>query len=340
MRTNYTHLNLIDRDRIKALHDSGFGVRKIARTLGIAHSTVSRELRRGARSSTTQHGEPGMYEPLVAQQKAYARRQLANYQGKKLETHQALREHVIARLKAGWNPDEISGRLKRTPGMPYVSKTTIYEWLYSIYGQPYCRYLARQRYQPKRRARKLKPGLTIPNRLPIAKRPKGATNRSRYGHWEGDTLVSGRYTRSTASLVVAMERKTRYLTAQLVPNLAGGTFSSAMNELLTGKHASSLTLDNGVENHEHQRITEHTGAHVFFCDPYSSWQKGTVEHANKLLRGYLPKGCNLADYDQHYIEWVVRRINNKPRRCLGYKTALELAVEKGVVTEESGALRG
>jgi IS30 family transposase len=340
MRDSYSHLTLITRDRIKALHDDGFGVRKIGRTLDISHSTVSRELRRNVRSAHSQHGEPGSYEPLVAQHKAYIRRQLACYQGKKLETNQELRAYVIDRLRAGWNPDEISGRLKRTSHTAYVSKTTIYEWLYSAYGQPYCQYLPRMRHKPKRRSHGLKPGLTIPERVPIWQRPKGATNRSRYGHWEGDTVVSGKYTHSTTSLVVATERKTRYVAAQLIPNLASETFSTAMNALLAGKAVASLTLDNGVENHAHQRITEQTGAAVFFCDPYSSWQKGSVEHANKLLRGYLPKGCNLADYDQRYVEWAVNRINNKPRRCLGYKSALELAVEKGVIQEGSGAVRG
>jgi transposase, IS30 family len=340
MRDNYSHLTLITRDRIKALHEDGFSVRKIGRTLHIAHSTVSRELRRNARGLQTQHGLPGEYEPLVAQQKAYVRRKLASYQGKKLETNPELRAYVIDRLRAGWNPDEISGRLKRTPGAAYVSKTTIYEWLYSAYGQPYCQYLACARYRPKRRARALKAGLTIPDRLPIWQRPKGATNRSRYGHWEGDTVVSGKYTRSRTSLVVATERKTRYLAARLVPNLAGETFSTAMNELLGNKTVATLTLDNGVENHAHRRITEQTGAAVFFCDPYSSWQKGSVEHANKLLRGYLPKGCNLGEYDQAYVEWVVDRINNKPRRCLGYKSSLELAVEKGVIQKKSGAVGG
>lgn len=102
----------------------------------------------------------------------------------------------------------------------------------------------------------------------------------------------------------------------------------------------SMTLDNGVENHAHQAFTRATGAATFFCDPYSSWQKGSVEHANKLIRGYIPKGSNLADYDQVYINYMLRRINNKPRRCLGYKSALELALEKGVIARESGAVRG
>lgn len=340
MNTTYTHLTLIDRDRIKALFDDGFSIRKIGRTLGISHSTVSRELRRNARSEHTRHGTPGVYEPFVAQRKAYLRRKYAKHQGKKIETNKELRLYVITGLKAGWNPDEISGHMKRTRQPFYASKTAIYEWLYSHYGQAYCAYLPRMRYRPKRRKRGLKPGMTISGRLPISDRPKGATNRTRYGHWEADTMVSGKYTRSTASLVVATERKSRYVVAGLIPNLAGETFSNTLSQLLNDKRVHTMTLDNGVENHAHQAFSKATGAATFFCDPYSSWQKGSVEHANKLIRGYIPKGSNLADYDQAYINYIVRRINNKPRRCLGYKSAVELAREKGVITEASGALRG
>lgn len=331
MKTTYTHLTLTDRDRITALHEDGFSIRKIAHTIGRSHSTISRELRRGRRGRQTQHGQPQHYEPLVAHHKAYLRRKYATYQGKKLETNEVLRNHVIAGLKAGWNPDEISGRLKRTKADSYVSKTAIYKWLYSEWGQEYCRYLASSRYKPKRHRRGLKPGLTISGRVSITERPKGATNRTRYGHWEGDTVVSGKETGSKSSLVVATERKTRYVVAGLIPDLAGGTFSTSLVRLLKDKQVHTITLDNGVENRAHHTITKAIGASIYFCDPYSSWQKGSVEHANKLIRGYIPKGSNLADFDQAYVDHIISRINNKPRRCLGYKTALELAKEKGVI---------
>lgn len=340
MKAHYHHLSLTDRDRLKALRDDGFGIRKIARTLGISHSTVSRELRRNVRGTHSIHGHKGAYEPTVAHHKAYLRRRHVSFQGKKLETNRELRDHVVTKLKAGWNPDEISGHLKRTAHDSYVSKTTIYEWLYSARGQYYCQYLPTAQYRPKRRRHIYRSGLTIPNRIPIHQRSEAVNTRRHYGHWEGDTIVSGKHNYSTTSLVVLQERKTRYVSARLIPDLTGKTFSGAVNDLLTDKHVASLTLDNGTENRDHEAITARLGSDIFFCDPYSSWQKGGVEHANKMLRAYIPKGSNLATYDPIYIDWAVARINNKPRRCLGYKSALELAQEEGIITEVSGAVRG
>ncbi len=340
MKPTYTHLTLTDRDRITALYEDGFSIRKIARTMGRSHSTVSRELRRGRRGAHSRHGEPGQYEPVIAHHKAYLRRKYATYQGKKIETDAVMRDYVTGGLQSGWNPDEISGWLKRTQPQSYVSKTAIYEWLYSEWGQSYCQYLPSRNHHPKRRRYGLKQGKTIPNRTSIRLRPSGASNRTRYGHWEGDTVVSGKHTKSRSSLVVAMERKSRYVVAGLIPDLGGDTFSARLVELLQDKQVHTLTLDNGIENRSHHTITRETGAAVFFCDPYSSWQKGSVEHANKLIRGYIPKGSDLSNYDQAAIDRIVARINNKPRRCLGYKSALELATEKGVIEPVSGAFRG
>ena len=101
--------------------------------------------------------------------------------------------------------------------------------------------------------------------------------------------------------------------------------------MLAGKLSLTLSLDNGIENKQHKGITDTTGIRVFFCDPYSSYQKGGVEHANKMLRRYLPKGCDLSNYTQAQVDDFVATINRKPRRCLGYKSALQLAKEKGIL---------
>jgi IS30 family transposase len=120
------------------------------------------------------------------------------------------------------------------------------------------------------------------------------------------------------------------LAACLIPNLKPESFTRAAIAMLGGKQAHTLSLDNGIENKQWQGITDATGVDVFFCDAYSSWQKGGVENGNKMLRRYLPKGCDLGNYTQPQVDDYVARINNKPRRCLGYKSALQYANEKGI----------
>lgn len=266
-----------------------------------------------------------------AKQRARTRRKNANYQGKKIEEHTALRSYVVAGLQAGWNPDEISGCMRRTNQPFYASKTAIYEWLYSAYGQPYCQYLPSRQYRPKKRKPRIAEKTLIPNRVSVELRPQGATNRTRYGHWEGDTVVSGKKTGSRTALAVFTERRTRLVTAALIPNLKPESFAGAAIDQLAEKRALSLTLDNGIENRLHAAITQQTGAAAYFCTPYSSWQKGQVEHANKLLRTYFPKGCDLRQFDQTAVEAACARLNNKPRKILGYQSALQLAEEKGVI---------
>ena len=145
-------------------------------------------------------------------------------------------------------------------------------------------------------------------------------------------MVSGKHTGSKAALAVAVERKTRLIAARLIPDLRPVSFAGAAIMLLVGKKALSVTLDNGIENRDHDTISRATGAQAFFCDSYSSWQKGQVEHANKLLRRYLPKGSDLGQYSQDFVDAACDRLNKKPRKILGYKSALQLAKEKGIVT--------
>lgn len=313
-----------ERSELQILHDKGYSARAIARALGRSPNTVADELKRNS-------GEDGAYLAAKANHKAYVRRKYATYQGKKIEEHPSLRSYVIAGLQAGWNPDEISGAMRVTNQPFYASKTAIYEWLHSAYGQPYCQYLASERYRPKKRKAKTSERVMIPDRISVELRPLGATNRTRYGHWEGDTVVSGKWTGGKAVLAVCQERKTRFIGALLIPNLKPESFAAAAASLFVGKKALSLTLDNGIENKQHAAITAATGAKAFFCDPYASWQKGGVEHANKMLRRYLPKGCDLSTFDQAFVDAVCDRLNRKPRKILGYKSALQLAEEKGVI---------
>lgn len=170
----------------------------------------------------------------------------------------------------------------------------------------------------------------IPDRVSITARPKGATNRTRYRHWEGDTMISGKKTGSTAALVVAAERKTRLVAARKIPNLKPESFNGAIRVVQLGvAQMLSLSLDNGIENRYHAKLT----VPAYFCDPYSSWQKGGVENANKMIRRYLPKGMDLAEVTPRRLQDIIALINNKPRKILGYKSALDVAREKGVLRD-------
>jgi IS30 family transposase len=322
-RQIFVGLSDAERSEISILKERGCGVREIARALGRSPNTVSYEL--------IHNSVDGIYDPLKAKQKSRVARRSRRYQQHKIERNVALREYVVAGLESGWNPDEISGAMKQTNQPFYVGKTVIYDWLYSSYGQPYCQYLPSAHYKPKRHAAKVTERVMIPDRVSVGMRPAGATNRTRYGHWEGDTVVSGKRTGGKAALAVCQERKTRFIGALLIPNLKPESFAGAAASLLAGKKALSLTLDNGIENKQHTAITAATGAKAFFCDPYASWQKGGVEHANKMLRRYLPKGCDLRIFDQAFVDAVCDRLNKKPRKVLGYKSALQCAVEKGII---------
>lgn len=315
-----------ERSEIAILKERGCSLREIATVLGRSPNTVSYELKNNSVA--------GVYNPLKAKQKSRVSRRSRRYQWQKIEHHSELRAFVIERLAPpyDWSPRSISGYLhSRQTELPYVSTMQLYAWLYSSCGQPYCQYLASRQYKPKKHPAKTTERVMIPDRVSVEQRPKGATNRTRYRHWEGDTVVSGKKTGSKTALVVVVERKTRLISAQLIPNLKPESFTNATVALLAGKKALSLTLDNGIENKQHKEITGAVGARVFFCDPYSSWQKGSVEHANKLLRRYLPKGSDLGQFTQAQVDDFVATLNNKPRRCLGYKSALQLAVEKGII---------
>ncbi len=330
------------RDRIQALHDDGYKIRKIGRTLGMHHTTVGREIKRNSHGTDgrTKASKHGAYNSSAAQQKAYTRRKYSKYQGKKIQEDDELRSFIITSLEAHLNPDEISGLMKANPSLGfYASKTAIYEWLYSAWGQRYCEYLYSSRYKPKPRRKNKTERVMIPDRAGIEQRPAVVSLRFESGHYEFDSVVSSKRSGSTYALAVLQERTTRLVRAKLVPSLKPTGYAQAIVELTKDLRVSSFTTDNGIENKRHKEITKKTGAPVFFTDAYSSWQKGSVENANKMLRRYFPKGTDFATVSQTDVEYALTRINNKPRKILGYKSSLQVAKQKGVLVE-SGALRG
>lgn len=242
----------------------------------------------------------------------------------KIEENKELKKYIIDGLQKKWNPDEISGRMKLEKKPVLVSKNSIYRWLYSARGQRYCCLLYSKRHCRKKRTGSKKRAL-IPNRIDISRRFLGSKNRTRYGHWEKDAVNSRQGV--SASLAVAEERKSRFLTARKVRNMSPVDHEIATQRILEKKKALSITRDNGIENTHH----EETPIPSFFCEPYSSWQKGSIENSNKLIRIFFPKGTDFRFVAQEAVDQAILTINNKPRKILKYKTALEVASAVGII---------
>lgn len=326
MAKNFTGLSDAERSEISILLKRNCSLREIAQALGRSPNTVSYEVKTNSVN--------GIYDPLRAKAKSRTSRRSRRYQWRKIEHHADLRTFIIEKLSPPnhWSPDSIAGHLRHEQSvLPTVGKDQIYAWLYSSYGQPYCQHLLSKRYKPKHRNDNKTDRVMIPDRVSITERPSTVEDRQEPGHWEGDTVVSGKRTNSKAALAVAQERTTRLIGATLIPNLKPESFANATNGILANKLALTLSLDNGIENKQHAAITAAATVVVYFCDPYSSYQKGGVENANKMLRRYLPKGCDLNGFTQAQVDDFVATLNRKPRRCLGYKSALQCAKEKGII---------
>ena len=324
----YIGLSDAERSEIEILRGKGYSIRKIAEVLGRSPNTISREIK--------VNSVAGEYIAKKAKAKSRVSRRSRRYQWQKIEHHPALwlfvAEHIAPPYD--WSPRAISGYLSTQQTiLPYVSTTQIYAWLYSSRGQPYCQYLYSERYHPRRRSKNKTERVMIPDRVSITERPVAALDRVESGHCEYDSIVSSKRSKSTAALAVLQERTTRLVRAKLVPSLRPEPYASTIAMLAAGLAARSLTTDNGIENKQHRLITKKTGTPVFFTDPYSSWQKGGVENANKMIRRYFPKGTDFSTIDQAEIDEVVARMNNKPRQCLGFKSAVQCAAEEGLLLD-------
>jgi len=326
-KRSYRHLNQADRDRLQALCDEGVKQKEIAKILNVDPGTISREISRNRRKYRKRRNiknKNARYEASVANHKAYLRRKYSKYQGKQINENEDLKMYIIAKLKQHWNPDEISGRMKRDGEFFYASKTAIYDWLRTSIGDRYCKYLYSARHYPKRRKGEASKKQMIPNRIGIERRPLGATNRTRYGHFEGDTMVSGKKTGSKAALAVVYERKAKFLDARKISTLAPKKFTAGVNEMMQNKNAKTISLDNGIENRDHETML----VSAFFCDPYSSWQKGGIENGIKMIRKFIPKGVDLAPYSDDDVKRVIEILNGKPRKSLNYATPQEIMVKQ------------
>lgn len=316
-KKRYNHLTLDDRAVISVMKGEGFSQKEIADKLKIAPSTISRELKRNAPPLHS-----GYYLPHKAHER-YTERFSTSHQRPTLK-NETIRSYVEENLKEKWSPEQISGRLSIDHPGQRISHEAIYQFIYSEHPQ-YVKLLARAHRKRKYRGQgKRHKTSHIPNRTPIAKRPEGINNRTWRGHWEADTMVSRR---SSSTLVTINERKTKIVIMDKVKENTAKAVSNviiARMKMLPKRLRRSITYDNGHENVMHEKVNQVLGMKSYFCAPYHSWEKGTVENTNGLIRRYLPKGTDFSNIKKSDIRQIENALNNRPRKCLRYKTPLEV----------------
>jgi IS30 family transposase len=310
-------LKLVDRLEIKILLEKKYSLRAISRSMERSHNTIAYEV--------SVNGGVFGYNPYNADIYARTRKKDTRREWSKIEHNLEMKQYITESLEKHWNPDEISGRMKKEKKPWYASKTAIYEWLWSVRGQQYCIHLYSGRYHKKKHGKKTE-RVMIPERVGIEERGLGADNRTRYGHWEDDTVVSRKG--CSGGLSTGCERKSRLVRATKVSSMSTVEHMEVIRKQIEQYKTLSITFDNGMENKQHKTL----GVPTFFCKPYSSWQKGGIENANKMLRYFFPKGTNFRTVSQKRVDEAVSFINNKPRKILGYKTALEVASACGIIT--------
>jgi transposase, IS30 family len=252
-----------------------------------------------------------------------------------LHGNDELRKYVVEKLKTGWSPKTIAGRMQEQQLPFYASDKAIYEYLYSPYGQQYCKYLRSRRYAKRKKKGKKQKRTLIPNKTSIHKRPKRITNKREYGHYEGDTIVSGKSTGSTTAVVTIYERKAMYIDAKKITSLSPTDYNPVVKKLFGKLNKSqSWTLDNGIENVQYEELEKTLGIKSYFCDAYSSWQKPGVENANKLIRRFIPKGADISLYSDAFIRKEIQKLNDTPRKALGWKTPNEVMVKQKLLKKK------
>ena len=303
----------------------GESCRAMARRLGRAASTVSREVHRnGGRQS---------YRAAAADGAAVGRRRRPK--PGKLALSSALRAEVEAGLQLDWSPKQISAWLKReysdNPQMQ-ISHETIYVSLY-VQGRGSLRAELSKHLRTRRTYRRAKNEIRrqgpkmLPDPIMISQRPAEANDRAVPGHWEGDLLLGT----PTTAIGTLVERSTRYV---MLFTLARGSRAQAVREGIAASIVKlplslrrSLTWDQGAEMSQHQRFTVETGVAIYFCDPGRPWQRGTNENTNGLLRQYFPKGRTLAHVTQTELDRVADELNGRPRETLAWRTPAEALTE-------------
>lgn len=323
----YTHLTEDERYHIDEMRRQGYLQKDIAANLGRSPSTLSRELKRNK-------GKRG-WRPRQAHDLATKRlhhRGASNVVKVSDEAWQFAKSKLVTEQ---WSPEQITGWLK-SQSKAGISHETIYRRILedkvsggNLYSHLRCKRQRKKRYGKKSAGRGC-----IPNRKDIDERPAVVDKRNRVGDWEGDTVIGSH--KGGAVLVTVVERKTRYAIVAKSQDKTTSSVTRCINHAMSklANLVKTITFDNGKEFSKHEVLSKHLNCDVYFAKPYHSWERGLNENTNGLLRQYFPKKTKFDEISDKEIQVVVNKINNRPRKCLNYKTPAEefarLAVNKGV----------
>ena len=319
-------LDLVEREDISRGLAQGHSLRQIARTLGRAPSTISREIAR--------NGGQRRYRAFFAYMEAL--RRALRPKECLLSRHERLCQVVREKLQQRWSPEQISGWLVRefaNDNSMRVSPETIYRSLFiQARGvlkkqlRDQLRSGARMRRPRAALARRIAPQGRILDALTIRQRPAEAQDRAVPGHWEGDLLMGS----PTTQIATLVERRSRFVLLVKLANKESSTVVQALSTQflkLPNVLRGSLTWDRGTEMAQHRHFTVATDLKVYFCDPSSPWQRGSNENTNGLLRQYFPKGVDLSAYTQEQLDAVALELNQRPRKTLGFATPADKLAE-------------
>lgn len=315
----YQHITREERFKIEAYLENHLGIREIGRRLGRSPSSIHSELKNKSTKKS-------VYNARVADRMSRTRVRSANTREKKIQKGSDLEKEIVKDLGKTWSPEQIAGRLKRlNKNKTVISKQAIYDWIYTERKdlQPHLRY-KKNKYRRKHGTKVREKRREEAKKKRIDTRPKIVEQRKRLGDWEGDTVVGSE---KTIHLLTHAERKSRYL---LVDKVDGAT-AEHVREITTKRFRKlprykrqTITYDNGVQFSEHEALECGLGVSVYFAYPYHSWERGTNENTNGLLREFFPKRSAFKHISKQKLDRVAKLLNNRPRKCLSYRTPEEV----------------
>ena len=317
MARGYTHLSYEERVVIRALRKLGKGIREVSRELGRAPSTVSRELFRNEQFVGTR-----VIYPIHAQYKANGRRRRA-YWKPRLKSKRNQR-YIERKLQAGWSPETIAGRMRRCGQVDAVSHEAIYQWIYRQRLDLRDCLVRHHKRRKKRGQSKRHSKPHIAQATPLCQRPQAANDRQEFGHWEADSMVSKA---NTTAVHVVLERVSRKVCLSRIEANKASKVKSALVRRLSRfppQLRASITYDNGHENAHHRVVNQALRTSSYFCAPYRSWEKGSVENIIGRIRRTFPKGTDLNKVSLQALKRLERNLNATPRKCLHFQTPMEV----------------